>query len=416
MKNKLRLFNLSVFFQTQIFMLPVMLLFYQHCGLSVGDFFLFQGIFSFVGLLLEIPMGYLADLFPKRNILILSYTLFIIRLLLWLFLAQYGYWILLAGEVLYAAQKASFAGVADSYIYEYLKFYNIPDKMKKRYGKMNFFMSIGTALSSFVGAGIYAFVSQYTLKKYNYNYGFAFLIGIELVLNLIATALLFGLPKIPQNIQTRTSLSQLYKNLFHNVVWTLKNQDIKYYILYSGLLAAITVVFAWSFQPIMKILLIPVSMYGLVYFINHLFRALASLYSDKISHMISLPKMGLLVFILFVICFLLTFVILGVPSVPVWVGLLYFIFVSLTIGCQLVFTLRHTSRLHSFIPSHIRATSASVSTMVGRLYAGFFFILMKILLDGVSTQNSLLVCFIIFIFASFPLKKLYMQPREQKQF
>ena len=408
MQNKLCLLNISAFLQAQLFLLPFSFLFYKQCGLSVGDFFLFQGIFSLAGLLFEIPMGYLGDIFSKRNVLILSYSFFVIRCLLWLFFAQYGYWVLLAGEILFAAQKASFAGVSDSYIYEYLKFNNIPQKMKKRYGKMNFFLALGTAFSSIVGAWIYTMVSEYTLQKYNYNYGFMVLIGLELILNLAAIALLFGLPKIPQPIHPKTTLKKAYADLFKTVTWTMKNQNIKYHILYSGLLVATTLVFVWSFQPIMKLLAFPVALYGVVYFINHTFRALGSLYSDKISKIIALPKMAASVFVGFITCFILTFIILNVQSVPVSITLCYFIFISFVIGGQLAFRILHDCRLHTFIPSDMRATSSSVSTMVGRLYAGFFFILMKILLDGVSIQKSLAVCFVVFIVAAFPLKKLYL--------
>ncbi len=406
MKNKLRYLNISVFLQTQIFMLPVLFLFYQQYGLSTGDFFLLQGVFSLSALFLEIPMGYLADIFAKRTILIFSYMLYVLRLILWLFFAKYGYWIFFIGEVLYAAQKASFTGVADSYIYEYLKFNNIPQKMNKRYGKMNFFMSCGTAFSSLIGASIYACTSQYTLSKYNYNYGFIVLIVLELILNLIAIVFLFQLPKIPQPLPPKTTLKNIYMDLFKTIVWVIKNQNIKYHILYSGLLAAATLVFVWSFQPIMKLLLLPVSLYGVVYFINHIFRALGSLYSDKISQIITLPKMAISVFVGFILCFILTFSILHATSIPVPITLLYFIFISLVIGGQLIFYLRHVCRLHMFIPSKIRATASSISTMIGRLYAGFFFILMKILLDGVSIQKSLTVCFIIFIIASYPLRKV----------
>jgi len=189
-------------------MFPISLLFYQYCGLSVGDFFLFQGIFSLAALLLEVPMGYLADIFPKKNILALSYVFVIIRDLLWLFLAQYGYWIILLGEILYAAYKTSFSGVPDSYIYEYLKIQNVSNKMIKHYGKMNFFMMLGTSFSSVIGAGIYAVISEYTLEKYNCNYGFIILIYLELLLNLIAICLLFRLPQLPQQSSFRTSLKK----------------------------------------------------------------------------------------------------------------------------------------------------------------------------------------------------------------
>ena len=50
-KNPLEIFNVATFLQTQILMLPVLLLFYQENGLTAGDLFLFQGIFSITALL-----------------------------------------------------------------------------------------------------------------------------------------------------------------------------------------------------------------------------------------------------------------------------------------------------------------------------------------------------------------------------
>ena len=78
LKNPLRMFNLSTFLQTQILMLPVLLLFYQENGLTAGDYFLFQGIFSITALLFEIPAGYLGDIFPRRNMLVFSFSMSLI--------------------------------------------------------------------------------------------------------------------------------------------------------------------------------------------------------------------------------------------------------------------------------------------------------------------------------------------------
>ena len=415
MKNKLWFLNISVFLQTQLYLLPFLFLFYQHCGLDVGDFFLFQGVFALSGLLFEVPFGYLGDVFSKRNVLILSYGFFVLRCLLWLFFAQYGYWILLAGEILSAAQKASFAGVADSYVYEYLSFYGVSKKMKKRYGKMNFFMSFGTALSALLATCFYAKISGFTLSRYGYNYGFAFLIGLELLLNLIAIVLLCRLPKLPRRSAQGLNLSSSYIKLFQVFVGTLKNKNIRYYILFSGLLTATTLVFSWSFQPIMKLLYVPVSAYGLVYFINHVFRAMASLYSDKISRSVPLPKLAMAVFVGFVVCFILSFYVSGGKSLPVWSVWGYFVFVSLVIGGQLAFKLLQDCRLHKFVSDDVRATSSSVSAAISRLYSGAFFILMKVLLDGVSIQKSLAVCLGVYLLASFPLKKIYSSLRKDME-
>lgn len=406
-KNDLRILDFSVFFQTQLFLLPVLFLFYQHCGLSVGDFFLFQGIFSLAGLLFEVPAGYLGDLFPKKNILILSYSFFVVRLILWLFFAQYGYWIIFMGEILYAAQKATFSGASDSYVYEYLKYNNISQKMLKKYGKMNFFMSIGTSISSLLGAWLYNFVSQWSLVHYQHDYGFIVLIVLELILNLTAIYLLSLLPNLPAPCSRKRSLGEGYNHFFKILIWTIRNRRIRYHMFYSGLLAATTVVFIWGFQPIMKYMMFPVALYGVVYFINHILRAGVSLYLNKIMKYIPLSHLVWVVFFMFVASFSLTFIVLNVQPLPVYLNLMYFVFVSLTIAFQLTFYLSHTSRIHQIIPSGIRTTISSVNVAIGRFWAGFFFILLKILMDGVTLETSFSVCFIIFLIASVSIRKVY---------
>ena len=414
LKNVLRILNASVFLQTQMLLLPVLLLFYQHNGLSVGDFFLFQGIFSLMGLLLELPAGYLGDLFSKKHILMLSYSFFIVRLILWIFFAHYGYWILLFGEVLYAAQKASFSGVADGYVYEYLKSHNISEKMLKHYGKLIFFISVGTSVSSLSGAWLYQTVSQWSMAKYHYDYGFCVLLLIELILNLSAFYLLTLLPNVRKSTRKIKSLKQIYADFFDIIKWAARNRKIRYHILYSGLLSAITLVFVWSFQPMMKMLAFPVTAFGVVYFINHLFRALSSFFLKEIRRIFTFAQLSLWVFVLFILCFILTFVILNIQPLSIYVNMLYFIFVTFTIGMQLSLSLSNTSRIHEFVPQKMRSTVSSIGFASGRMFAGFFFVLMKILLDGMSLQTSLLICFGFYIVFALPLKWVYSISAKEK--
>ncbi len=409
--NPLKVFNLSVFLQTQIFMLPVLLLFYQQNGLTVGDFFLFQGIFSLTALLFEIPAGYIGDIFPRKNILILSYVLFLMRLVLWLFFAHLGYWIILAGEILYSASKAFYSGVADGYVYDYLKESGTTHKMLEKYGCLNFFMSIGTAISSLLGAYFYGTFSKWTQAHWGHDYGFLILILIEIVFNTAALLLLFALPKLPSAKTKVTGLWEKYKDLFHITRRALRNPDIKYHMFYSGLLAGTTMVFVWSFQPLMTTALIPVSLFGVVYFANHFFRAVASYFLHKTMRFFSLPAFGVVTFIMFALSFLLAVEMAHVGQPNVWISFGILFFICLTIGFQLTFTLASTTRIHTLISSDIRSTVVSVNYMIGRMCAGFFLILFKVLLDGVSMQTTFMVAFGVFLFGLYPLWRIVRLPK-----
>ena len=180
------------------------------------------------------------------------------------------------------------------------------------------------------------------------------------------------------------------------------------------MLAAISVVFVWIFQPMMKILLIPVSVYGVIYFINHSFRGISSLLTDKIRQIISLSKLSVLIFVLFFISFVLSFIILNVQPLPIYLNIGYFVFICFAIAIQLSFFLSHISRIHSIVSSDVRATVSSINMAVGRLYAGIFLILFNILTEN-SLQNSLFVCMILFLVASLPLKFVYIISKQEDE-
>ena len=112
--NKL---NIVSFCRVQL-LLPVLFLFYRENGISAGDFFLFQAIFTMSKVLLELPIGYISDYFSKKNILIFSFLLLVIRAVLWICFK--GYWIVMIGEVLSAISASMYVASSSSYIYEYL--------------------------------------------------------------------------------------------------------------------------------------------------------------------------------------------------------------------------------------------------------------------------------------------------------
>ncbi len=391
----LNIFNFSTFLQTQILMLPVMLLFYKENGLTAGDLFLFQGIFSISALLFEIPAGYLGDIFPRRNILILSYSLFLLRLILWYFWG--GYWIVLAGEILYSMSKASYSGVADGYIYDYLKTQGKTKKMLSGYGRLNFWMSIGTALASLVGPFLYK------------QYGFPVLIIIEIILNTAAIGLLFLLPKVPVRRQRIKGIKTKYIELYTITKNTLSNPKLWPYIFYSGTIAATTMVFVWSFQPLMIKAHIPVVWFGYIYCVNHACRALAGLCLPKTLSIFTLNGIGKLTFVMYILSFLSAMLMTQLTNPYIGMALLCFICVA--IGFQLTFTLGSTSRLHTLVSSDVRSTASSVNNLISRFMAGAMLILFKFVLDGISLEKSFMIYLTLFTLSIIPLIFILRMPK-----
>ena len=104
--NPLKRLDLACFLRSQLYLAPVLLLFYQQNGLTIADFVLFQGIFQLTGILFEIPCGYIADVISKKKVLVLAFVCFFLRAALWLSFS--GMYIILLGELLRLVAGISF--------------------------------------------------------------------------------------------------------------------------------------------------------------------------------------------------------------------------------------------------------------------------------------------------------------------
>ena len=377
----LRIINLAVLFQQQRYIVAISFLFYLSVGLTLSDFLLFQSIFYFTGLIAEIPAGYIGDIFPRKNVLICSYLLFMLRIILWITIPNY--YTLLFGEILYGLSKAFYRGVSDGYIYDYLKLNKATNLMLNKYGKFNFFTSLGSAISCLLGAWLYKYL------------GFGILLGFELFFNSAAVLTILFLPQIPQT-KPKISFWMHVLRIFDIIKNTIKDSQINIFIMYGGILSGITSIFIWNFQPIMKSCAIPVALFGVVYFVNHILRALGSMFADKLILKTSLIKIGWGVWVLYLLSFSLLINVTYIKNIFVCVSTL--IFVCVAIGIQMVFSVGNVSRIHDLISSNTRATTSSINSMFMSLFSGMFLMFFKFLTDNHTIRFPLVIFTILFLF------------------
>ena len=388
--NALKIINLSVLLQQQRYIVAISYLFYLQNGLTLSDFLLFQSIFYFTGLIAEIPAGYIADIFSRKKVLIFSYLLFMFRIILWI--VAPNYWTILTGEILYGLSKAFYRGTSDSYIYDYLKSTDSTDYMLNKYGKFNFFMSCGSAISCLVGAWLYKYI------------GFSLLLGIELFCNSTAVFSLLFLPNLPQTQKSR-SFKEHITTIFDVVKDTIKNSALRTYMLCGAVLSGITSVFVWNFQPMMKNFAVPVYMFGIIYFINHILRAVSSFNAHKFLKKIPLEQTGLLSWILYLISFVLMFNVMEAGNKATCIFVL--LFVCVAIGVQMIFNVGNVARIHKLISLNTRATISSVNFMLTGLFSGLFLMVFKYVAQNNSIRTALLFFGFIFLFLILLIRKMY---------
>lgn len=416
----LSMYNIAAFLRSQLFLLPVLLFFYQENGLSVQDFYLIQGLIVFFAFLFEIPAGYLGDIFPRKYILVTAYALFLGRLFLWIFFR--GYSIILIGEFLYACSKACFDSVSSSFIYDILKKNNEETKMVKAYSNFNAAMYIGTGIAALLGAGLYEKLGSHVL------------LIAEFVIYSTAIILLCLLPNAHQPTAVVVGLKERLKKFYVAVRYILKSRKYCYLVLFSGFMVGVSHFFFWSFQPLMKSSGINpsvsltdladsigwdarvfgeatwnylislnwldyIKVMGVVIFINNVIRSSFSYFANSIAKKVSLFKLGNASFIMEIIGCALSFVLMKMGHISPLNCLLFIIFLCVCIGLQLMFTISHISRLHRLINPKIRSLSSSVNMMTGRLMTSFMLMSPKFLLKHEGDVEKIGVIDIFWIYA-----------------
>ena len=385
------LLYIALFIRAMILLSPVMLLFYQENGLTVKELFFFQGFFYLTQIILELPIGYISDIFPKKKVLIASFFIFLSGIVLWYFMK--GYWVILFGEILFAISKVSMDISTSGYLYDYLKTKNMENKMPKYLGYMNFFLAAGTATVGVLGAFLYQ------------KFGSSNVLILEMILITCGIIMLSMLNNIPSYKDKSLKLAEKYKDFIESVKLIWQNLKIRDYMLYSGLLTSISILFALSFQPLMQMAFFPIVLFGIVGSMNHGIRALFSVLAGKFPFNIHKARIPL--YILYILSFGAIFILNFSKNVKF--NFILITFICLVIGLQLMFTILHVSRLHKFVESSYRGMLMSVNNVVPK-------ILTVIILMSVHffMQNTEMWKFFLFYFVFFVGFGLYLVLKTRK--
>lgn len=341
--NPIRMLGLSLFFEMQIWLLPFSLFFYQQNGLSTETFFLFQSIFFFASLLLEIPTGYISDLIPRKWIIVIAYLFNIIRLLLFLFF--YGYVPVLLGEICYACCKSFLSGSIDSYVYDFLKDKKVHHKMLAKYGKVSSMMSLGTAVASL-------------LSVFVYKQGLYALVIVEYIVASFGLLIVLFLPNIAVYKRKNLEVTEIFKTV--NFIRYKKNLCIL--LCFTAICFATTNIFATSFQPILKEASVPVAFFSILYFFNHMTRAITSHFSQKIKKTLGLK--GLIILTIFLLsCSFIGFLLTGYYVSSAF-AIMVVALACISISFHLVIQIVTVSYLHTVVPNALRSTCSSFLSLI----------------------------------------------------
>lgn len=372
------------------FLLPIMVLFYQDKGASVGDVFLIQGVWAISVFFLEIPSGYIGDLYPRKVVIAMSFLFCVAANLLMGF--GYGFWVLLTGELLLGFSSALYSGTAEAYYHDLLKKRSKENKLHKKLAKLESCSMCSLAIATVCAGFLYAW------------FGANFCAFLTAGVAFIAFVIVCFLPNIKDSRRVVADNVSKFKDLMNISKFTLKHPEIKWLILFPACFGALTFALLWGMQPIMVEKNVPVYLFGLIAGFNMFCRTGWAYFSGILLDTIKLRKTARVLFD--VLCAGAISAVAVMSFSDLWIVYAFLIVIAIANASQMALEIITSTFVHHRIHSDERSTVLSVKSMVSMFASGTLMILIKPLIDGIGIQETFIVCALLLIPTFVAMMKL----------
>lgn len=323
------------------FPIPTIVLFYESYGLNIEQIVLLKTILSLSVLLLEVPSGYLADLWGRKACLVVGSGVWIASWLIYCIGTSFTEFAI--AEVLAGVAASLISGANTALGFDTLlqlgkeKYYQVWE------GRLVAIAGISEAVCGIIGAAIASTNLVYPF----YLQTFCLIIYFCLALTLIE-------PERHQpNVETK-DISKL-KNI---IIDLIKRPQLRWLILLSGTFSSASFLIVWLSQDYLKQLNIPIQAFGWAWAIFHLGMSLASINAHRIENLLGIKKAT------FLLVLLLAFSYISLGNVQqVW-GMVFIMSIYLVRGLCSPLIL---NAINQQITSSVRATILSINSLIFRI-------------------------------------------------
>ena len=257
--------------------MPIIVLFYEKHGLGLQDVFILKSVYSVAAVALEIPSGYLADVWGRRKCLICGCILFFFGYLCYSFTSTFTAF--LFAEILLGTGQTMVNGADSALLYDTTAQYKKENLYLRYEGRITMIGNFAEALAGIFGG----LLAAYSLRFPFYGQAIIAFTGIPAA---------FALKEINRSGKIRNPVGEIVRIIKYSLV---TNKKLCYNIMFSGIIGAGTLTMAWFVQPVLMYLKTPVSWYGVIWTVLNLTVGLAALWSDRVDNYFGPRKMGVLI-------------------------------------------------------------------------------------------------------------------------
>jgi MFS family permease len=229
--------------------MPIIVLFFQEHGLSLTEVMILQAIYSLSVALFEIPSGYIADIFGRKQTIVFSTIFSFIGFLVFSFYG--GFYAFALAQVLVGIGGSLMSGSDIAIIYDTL----LETKSKTSYTKIE---GRNYAIGNFseAAAGILG--------------GFLAVGSLYLPIYVQTSILFFSIPialtLVEPTIHEENKLDRSFRAIMEVVKFSLvDNTRLRWLIIYSSAMGVATLSMAWFAQPFFKEVGVPLAYFGILW-------------------------------------------------------------------------------------------------------------------------------------------------------
>jgi MFS family permease len=340
-------------------------LFYQDNGMGMQEIFVLKSIYSLAIVALELPSGWMADVWGRKKTLLLGAVLGSAGFLMYSF--SYGFWAFVAAEVVLGAGHSFVSGADSAMLYESLKADKKSDKYVKHEGQIASAGNFAEAIAG-IAAGFLAAMSLRT------PFYFQFAVAT------LAVPAAFSLKEPVLRAATHLHSVKHMGLSIKNTLW--KDADLRTAILLSSVTGTATLTFAWLVQPFFKAIELPVEWFGILWTALNLSVGVSSAFAYRFESKFSRKNEVLFIIGMLALGYFLSgFAVLRE-------GLIFLFLFYLARGLA---TPVFKNYINQYTPSEIRATILSVRNLVIRIC----FAVIGPLLGWMTDHVSLNMAFIL---------------------
>jgi MFS family permease len=360
---------------------PIIVLFWQENGLSMFEVMVLQGLFAVAVILLEVPSGYFADRYGRRNTLMTASVFATLGITAYSF--GYGFIDFLIGETLWAVGVSLVSGADSAMFYDTLIELDQESTYKEKWGKASSYYMFSAAIAAVAG-GLIADI----------NLRWALYAQIPIFAAMIPIAYSLKEPDHHRDVSGKEK-----KNMKAVVTEVFQRPKLRNLILYGAFIYAALKIAFWFYQPYFKLSGLDVAVFGVIFASFNIVSALSSKYAHSIEEY--LGKTVSLVM-------LMVMVVTSLSLMSSFVLSFSFVFIGLQQVVRGFSKPVISDYVNKIVDSETRSTILSTYSLLGRAFQALSMPLFGLVADFYTIPQTLsLLAFTVFAVGAVFIGLLY---------